>query len=245
MDNARLNAELASVRRRFGSIDGLTADEIAALVDACRLADNPFGEDDAEMADFPAAVVRGVEFRPLTIGASVWLDEYAGKWWGDNDSRYFWALVYALVHGRDKSAFLSVLDEPSARRAIRLMALRFTFSRRALERAVDAALGRVVPRDSKPDASHKSVPWNEMVLALETHSGIPREDWLWGCGAKYAARAYTEMRNALSARSGQGGVRMLDALDGALQSLAVVKKRIKDRLSKSPSATPSPNEVSA
>ena len=238
MDNARLDAELSSVRRRFGSIDLLTADEIAALVDACRLADSPFGEDDAEMADFPTAVVRGVEFRPLTIGASVWLDEYAGKWWRDNDSRYFWALVYALVHGRDKSAFLSVLDEPSARRAIRRMALRFTFSRRALERAVDAALGSVQPRADKPDASHKSVPWNEMVLALETHSGIPREDWLWGRGAKYAAHAYAEMRSAIAARSGKAAPRMLDSLDGALQSLAVVKKRIKDRLSKAKPRTP-------
>ena len=233
MDNRRLEAELAGIRSRFGTIDGLTADEIVSLVDACRLADAPFGDSERELLDMPAAVVRGWEFRPLTIGASVWLDEYAAKWWGDDDNRYFWALVYALVHGHERAAFTMLTSEEAARRAIRRMALHFAFGRKALERAIDAALGR---RDQKPEAggdgSKGPINWSEIVAELEAGTGIRRDVWLWGRAEKYALHAYREMRRIVSARLGGGatGRRMLDALDHALQNLAEVKHAIKTRL---------------
>jgi hypothetical protein len=227
MDTQRLEAELAGIRSRFGTIDCLTADEIVSLVDACRRADAPFGDADRELLDIPAAVVRGFEFRPLTIGASVWLDEFAAKWWGEDDNRYFWALVYALVHGHQRAAFTSLTSEDAARRAIRRMSLHFAFGRAALEKAVDAALGR-----PDPNASTDSEPmdWSAVVAQLEAATGIRRDEWLWGRSERYTMRAYSEMRRLVTMRSGGKARRMLGALDRALQRLAEVKHGIKARL---------------
>lgn len=233
MKNRRLEAELAGIRSRFGTIDGLTADEIAALVDACRRADSPFGSAHKELLGMPAAVLRGYEFRPLTIGASVWLDEYAAKWWGDDSNRYFWALVYALVHGYERAAFTSLTSEEAARRAISRMTLRFAFGRKALERAVDAALGRGEQKKDSADADNDDpLDWSLMVAELEAATGIRRDEWLWGRSEQYTARAYSKMRRLVAMRAGDrdSGKRILDSLDRAIQNLAEIKHGIKTRL---------------
>ena len=233
MKNRRLEAELAGIRSRFGTIDGLTADEIAALVDACRRADSPFGSAHKELLGMPAAVLRGYEFRPLTIGASVWLDEYAAKWWGDDSNRYFWALVYALVHGYERAAFTSLTSEEAARRAISRMTLRFAFGRKALERAVDAALGRRTPdKRAGDDGDESPMDWSAVVAELEAATGIRRDEWLWGRSEQYTAWAYSKMRRLVAMRAGDrdSGKRILDSLDRAIQNLAEIKHGIKTRL---------------
>ena len=220
MDNRRLEAELAGIRSRFGTIDGLTADEIVTLVDACRRADFPFGDANRELLDMPAAVVRGWEFRPLTVGASVWLDEYAAKWWGDDSNRYFWALVYALVHGHERAAFTSLTSEEAARNAIRRMSLHFAFGRKALERAVDAALGRRERKANAVEADDGApLNWSSIVAELETATGIRRDEWLWGRSEHYTAWAYSKMRNQIAMRVGGSSRRAFDALDRAIQHL--------------------------
>ena len=235
--NLRLQQELLDLRSRFGSLDRLTADELAELVDCCRRADSPFGEKSKALIDAPAARLRGFEFRPLTVGASIWLDEYAAKWWGDNDNRYFWALVYALVHGHERAAFLYLTSENAARRAICRMSLQFAFSRRALEEAVDKALGRAGNDgrdDEGPDATAQAAAmtdWTAVVARLEAESGIGRDEWLWGRSAEYTVRAYYELHSFAARCSGAAEKRrMFDELDRAINALARLKKRIKERL---------------
>ena len=235
--NLRLQQELNDLRARFGSLDRLTADELEELVDCCRRADHPFAEKAKALLDAPAATLRGVPFYPLTVGASIWLDEYAEKWWGDDNNRYFWALVYALVHARARAAFACLTSEDSARRAIRRMALHFVFSRRALEEAVDKALGRSgndAPDTREPDAAEREAAmtdWSAMVARLEVESGIVRDDWLWGRSAEYTVRAYHELHVfAARASGGDDRRRMFDELDRAINALARLKKRIKERL---------------
>lgn len=235
--NLRLQQELNDLRAHFGSLDRLTADELEELVDCCRRADHPFDEETKALFDAPAARLRGADFYPLTVGASIWLDEYAEKWWGDDNNRYFWALVYALVHARDKDAFSGMDDKRAARRAIVRMALRFAFSRRALEDAVDAALGRSgndAPDSRGPGAAEREAAmtdWSAMVARLEVESGIMRDDWLWGRSAAYTVRAYHELHVfAARASGGEDRRRMFDELDRAINALARLKKRIKERL---------------
>ena len=227
----RLQKELADIKARFGSLDALTADELEEIVDCCRRMDDPFGDASASLLDVPVAHLRGADFRRLTVGASIWLDEYADRWWGGDDSRYFWALVYALTHSGDPDAFLPLQTERAARAAILRTALRFAFSRRALERAVDAALGRTdaAPR-RMPGEPRVKTEWFSILASLESASGVPLKEWLWGRSAAYTVKAYQEMRHLASMRGGSEGARMFDELDAAINALARAKKRIKDRL---------------
>ena len=221
---------LAQLRGRGVEPSGMTPDELYALAEACRRCADPFGAEGLELLDAPAAVLRGVEFRPLTVGASVWLDEFAGRWWKDDDSRYFWALVYALTHAHDRDAFTPLVTESAARRAIMRMALRFAFGRKALERAVDAALGTRDDAPAETDGSARA-DWSALVARLEAASGIPRGDWLWGCAATYTMRAYCELHRMAAAHAGEGaGPSPKDALDDAMSALARAKAAIVRRL---------------
>ena len=230
----RLEQELADIRKRYGSLDNLTADEIEGLVDCCRRADNPFGDLNGSLVDAPVAVVRGQGFYPLTVGASIWLDEFVLKWWGNDDTCYFWAVVYALIHAREKDAFTGLVEESAARWAILKTCMRFTFAKADLEKAVDLALGRAKsqPKQGVPDTDAKT-DWFALVARLEAASGIKRDDWLWGRSATYTVKAYHELHAYASASAGAGrGVRAFDELDKAINALARLKKSIKERLAK-------------
>ena len=228
MENARLNAELDSIRRRFGSIDGLAADDIAALVDACRLADNPFGKDDAEMADFPAAVVRGVEFRPLTIGASVWLDEYAGRWWPATSKPFFWATVYAMRHAREREAFVRLTGEDAAYKAIKAEVLAIP----ATEEEIVAAIERLDGKQDDPPENPRipkvkqQAEWAKVARRLEVATGLPASYWMWEESSAYIAKAHSDMVEFAVASGGGKTERMRDELDAAVSALARLEAAI-------------------
>ena len=233
MENRHLQSELDDFRQRFGlSLDDLTADEIAAFVDCCRRIDDPYAAANAELAE-PCVRVGRVALHPLTIGASVWLDEYAAKWWGGRGRgrRYFWALAYAMVHANDPAAFEGAKTEAAAYRRIVATCLRFAFSVRALSAAMDRCLGDVRdPEPSRSDRAEGSLDWQRIVARLETHSGIPRDEWIWGRTARYCIRAYADIRR-YARESGMGGAeRVRDELDEAVNALARLKKSIKRRI---------------
>lgn len=233
-DNTRLATELADLRIRYGvGLDSLTADEIASFVDCCRAIDNPYGEVGLTLSELPVARVGGVYFYPLTVGATVWLAEYADKWWRNDATSYFWALCYALIHGHEREAFAELTNIGDARKAILRTCIRFVFTRRALEQAVDKALGRVGMFDATDKKQEEEVQtdWVAFIARLETQTGIKKDEWLWGRSANYVIRAYHDL-HAFSASFAANGVkaRVFDALDKALTNLAVLKKSIKDRL---------------
>ena len=69
-----------------------------------------------------------------------------------------------------------------------------------------------------------------IVARLETHSGIPRDEWIWGRTARYCIRAYADIRR-YARESGMGGAeRVRDELDEAVNALARLKKSIKRRI---------------
>ena len=232
MENLRLQTELNDLRSRYKvRLDDLTAAEIADLVDCCRRVDNPYGDAGVVLSDLPVARIKGVNIYPLTIGASVWLDEYAATWWGKDDTCYFWALVFAMVHAHDRHVFAELTERGKTRRAILATALRFVFDRRTLERAVDKALGSPCIEDRAKVGVETRNDWVAFLARLETQTGIRKDEWLWGRSAAYTIRAYRDL-HAFAAKYATTGdrVRVFDAMDRALNALARLKKRIKDRL---------------
>ena len=243
MGNLRLQNELNDLRSRYKvRLDDLTADEIAELVDCCRKVDDPFGGAGVALSDLPVACIKGVPIYPLTVGASIWLDEYVAEWWGKDNTCYFWALVFAMIHAHEKDVFAQLTDRGKARRRILATCLRFMFDRRTLEQAVDRALG--APSDDgdrKRNETESHNDWVAFLARLETQTGIHRDEWLWGRSAAYTIRAYRDL-HAFAARYAAIGdrVRIFDAMDRALNALARLKKRIKVRLeSRSEEAEPS------
>ena len=235
MKNLGLQRELDDLRARYGvTLDRLTADEIAGLVDCTRRIADPYGAAGVSLIDIPVARVRGVDFRPLSVGASVWLSEYAERWWGDDPTCYFWALVYALVHANDRDAFADLTDRGAARAAIVRTCLRLALSRSEVEDAVDKALGRVGDLYDTPASKERKearTDWAGFVARLETQTGIPSDEWLWGRSAAYAQRAYQDLHSyAAWLSQSSAKVRVFDAMDKAISALARLKKSIRDRI---------------
>lgn len=236
-----LENTLRDLRDRYGAgACALTADEMFDLVRCVERVERPFGDVNADAVGFPVRVCEGVHFWRLTAGASAWLDEFAGAWWGGerDEKRYFWALCYALAHARDREAFAG-LDTPSrAYEAIRRFVLKCPATEKELSLAVDRVLGRAVdaddPRRGGGDVRDGAVDWSRLVMRLETQSGVRADEWLWGRSAGYLVRAYNDLRAfaiRYGAAQGEGAGRMTDLLDDALNALARCKARISRRLS--------------
>ena len=217
----RLQLEINDVRKRLGIEP--SAEDIIALYEACNRCDAPFQKSNLALIGAPVEV-GGVNLWPLTIGASIWLDEYAFKWWGKSNTLMHWALVFAFVKGYEQDVFIELITESKAHKAIKETCLQFACNEKELENAIDQ-LTHKKPITGKPETVTPNPDWERVISELELTSGIPADVWLWGKSASYTARTYLEHRKILSLASGSqpNGT---DALDDAITALAMVKRQI-------------------
>lgn len=233
---------LAALEAAGVSRNALKPGELYALAHAAARCANPFSEVNAELADRPIFVCRGVWLWPPTAGAMIWLTEFAAKWWKGDSLRFHWAHVYALIHARDPVAFAPLTDKWVALRAVMGCALRLAVHGRELAAAIRKAYGEEVgageksgrknpPTPTKNSNSQHATDFAQIVARLEVQSGIPRSAWLWERSLLYVYTAYSEMRSFAAACSGKGGEgRMIDEFDEALTNLAKVKAAIMRRV---------------
>ncbi len=236
MYELRFRKEAQFLRDGHGiGMDDLTAVELAALVHAVERVCSPFSDVNAELAERPVPVCRGVWFWRPTAGAQMWLDEYAARWWPKGTLRWKWAQVYALKNARDAEAFAPLTKRWRAERAIVMCALRLPVHGAELQDALNRAYG-VMPHDAPRGRRTRAermkaeaqTDFASIVARLEVESGIPRDTWLWGRSLAYALDAYVQMHQFAAAFSMSGGerTRMRDELDDALRNLAAVKDGI-------------------
>lgn len=221
--------ELKSVGVTFAD---LTADEIERVVKACERMSRPFSSVNADAVGFPVKVGGTMELFKLTIGATCWLDEFAGKWWSVDSKRYFWAMVYAMAHARDPEAFLKLTDETVATAAIREMALGASVTEGELMTAIDAVLGdQRETSGNAPTRAPTQPDWASIVQELETATGLPCDVWVWRRSLDWVIGCYATHHNYIRAVRGERAVRMKDDLDRATNALARVRcdilKRVK------------------
>jgi hypothetical protein len=222
-------SELDKLRARGIAVADLEPDELEALVHACDRMASPFSDVNADAAGMPLPVGNGVYFWRPTIGACLWLDEYAGKWWKDRPMRLKWAFVYALVHAREPDAFSSLTKEDEAEAAIKREALRLVVN----EGEVDAALDRLFPADESKSATpppEAQPDWAAILARLETQTGIPSRDWMWGKSSAYALRCYCDLTHFAAASGGAKAQRMRDERDRAANALARLGEAISSRI---------------
>ena len=226
---------LQQLRERGVEAGALTPAELFELCEACRRCASPFSDVDAELAERPVFVCRGVWLWPLTAGAQVWLCECAAKWWRRESLRWRWAQVYALRHARERDAFVGLTDRWRAEAAVLRCALTLPVHGEELTAAMARAYGidmRAARRPRTPKDGGARHDFASLVARLEAESGIPRDTWLWGRSLGYMIKAYHELHAfaAAYARDGQARERMRDELDEAMSALAQVRAAIVRRV---------------
>ena len=230
----RLQSVLADLHDRYGATAAdLTADELEALVFACKRVDNPFSEINAELMEQPIHVCKGVWMWPLTAGAAVWLTEYASKWWKPTSTMYRWAQAYALVNGRCEGAFLSLDTKWRARAAILKTALSFGCHIGELNAAIDRAYGvdpYHQPKKKSKVEEEADVDFAALVARLEVSSGIAAETWLWGRSLVSMMKSYRELSALAKAVFVGEKAQAQMELDEAVENLARICAKIGERL---------------
>ena len=239
MFELRFQKEAQSLRERYGiGLDDLTAWEVAQLVHAVERICAPFSDVNAELAERPVNVC-GVWLWPVTVGAQLWLDEYAGKWWKPGSRMQLLAIAYAMRNARNADAFIGLTERCSATMAVLRSALTLPVRMAELYDAICRANGAHI-HDAPPGKRSRAEKLREqaqtdfasIVARLEVESGIPRSVWLWERSLMYTFTAYAELHEFASVFSDGCGrrARMLDALDDALKNLALVKREIVSRV---------------
>lgn len=228
--NLHLTRALADLSGRMGvRIADLTADEMADIVHAADRCADPFREVNADAAGMPVRVCEGVHFWKLTIGASVWLDQYASPILGGRSPRYKMALVHALVHAREPDAFEGLDTEARILRACRRTARRISATPAEVNAALDVVLG-LAPDLRQKDVSDAAADWCALCARLETQTGIPAREWIWNRSAAYAVKCYNDLHQFAAAYAGAGNTHLRDELDAACEALQVLKVRIMNRV---------------
>lgn len=232
------NHEIDNLRSAGVELSDLTGEEIVALVRAVDRLRSPFSNVNADICGMPIEV-RGcdVVLWKLTVGATVWLNEYAKKWWLDRGMRkaYFWAMVYALANARKPDAFVGLTKEQEAHEKIQALGLRLCVHEQEIADAVEIALE---VRESQPKTGNPNVPeapdqqtdWATVIARIEGQSGIPAEKWCWQRSADYVLRVHEDLKRFAELAAGGKPDRMRDENDMATSDLAKLRAAIVERV---------------
>ena len=232
--------EITNLKQVGVEITDLSGAEIVALVKAVEKLRNPFSGVNLDVVGAPITV-GGVTLWKLTVGATVWLAEFARNWWlyRGKEKAYFWALVYACVNARRKGAFITLTDEKTAHDAITKMALKMAVYEDELAKAVNDCLEvreATAPKLNKgkepEDKPEIQTDWASIIARLEGQTGIPADEWCWNRSADYALRVHEDLQRFAKAAAGEKVAEMRDEADMATSALARLRSQIKARVEK-------------
>ena len=232
--------EITNLKQVGVEITDLSGAEIVALVKAVEKLRNPFSGVNLDVVGAPITV-GGVTLWKLTVGATVWLAEFARNWWlyRGKEKAYFWALVYACVNARRKGAFITLTDEKTAHEEITKMALKMAVYEDELAKAVNDCLEvreATAPKLNKgkepEDKPEIQTDWASIIARLEGQTGIPADEWCWNRSADYALRVHEDLQRFAKAAAGEKVAEMRDEADMATSALAKLRSQIKARVEK-------------
>ena len=232
--------EITNLKQVGVEITDLSGAEIVALVKVVERLRNPFSGVNLDVVGSPITV-GGVTLWKLTVGATVWLAEFARNWWlyRGKEKAYFWALVYACVNARRKGAFIALTDEKTAHEEITKMALKMAVYEDELAKAVNDCLEvreATAPKLNKgkepEDKPEIQTDWASIIARLEGQTGIPADEWCWNRSADYALRVHEDLQRFAKAAAGEKVAEMRDEADMATSALARLRAQIKARVEK-------------
>lgn len=217
---------LRELRGRWGII--LTDAEVLWIVQLCERVICPGGGGDLEYIGMPERVGHSDVFLwRLTIGAAIWLEECAFRWWSDSN-QLIRANAFALAHARRGDVFRDLYIRETAERVIK----QWFRGLGCTHEELDEAISRLYPpqetlggdRDGKAIDNH-AWSWGAIIDDLEATTGIQADHWLWDQAVGVTLRRLALAKQVAAA--GVGGDVDKDT-DKALFNLAQAKKSIID-----------------
>ena len=236
--SVRLRTILSDLKAKGITANDLTADELEMLVHAVDRANNPYRGLNARLVGKPVRVAGELYIWPVTLGAKIWLTEYAERWWKRGTMMHTWATVYALHHARDPEAFTCLETRGCARFAIMRTMLRFCVHEAELRDAIARCNGihrldapRKAKAKTRPD--EQVVGFSRFAAELEAGTGIAVKTWLWGKSLDETIDAWRTMKTLSRAAhggkaSGDDDADLNDALENLAAAIsAIVTARVK------------------
>lgn len=181
---------LAGVRECAAAGCELTPEQYAEILDAARGAIDP-GPAVSELLQLPVTV-GSVVLWPVTIGASMWWQEFGQRFFErESPSDQVLAVAWMLAHARRPEIFSRATTRREACKLVRS----WIWGRvrgctvKEIEAAVEKCLGeRQADTDSAVDGSAVSgAEWGDYIAGLCAGFHRPPEYFLWACSAKFVA----------------------------------------------------------
>lgn len=180
---------------------------------------------------------------PMTISAAQWYRNNASVWFKHSPLFTFYALAFALCHGRgdpipdtthrgwferlvrrvldlrETRTLCDLRDRRAAAEAVEAWLERIGASRRELEAAVDAVLKLGdQPDDAEEAADMPGVNYDDLIHELAMLSGTDPDYWRTKTSKDATIRAYVNVCNIERARRGSSGPPIADALTEAIRA---------------------------
>lgn len=206
-----------------------TPDEIVWLHELGKRVADVMGEVDRDLLALPFRA-GNVLLYPITIAAEIWLDGVASRCLPET-AEYNNAMLYALAHGKQETAFDGLHDAPSIRAAVRTWLRTVTATRAELIHAASKALRLEdsVPNHDRPGLTDDKVTWAEYLSRVQEEVGGDLKDWLWktsACGVAALLRASVLRRCETNSGDGEHPalVKAIDRLQKAFAAIVEAHK---------------------
>lgn len=139
--------------------------------------------DRAEVSTWlpPMVSIGGVDLYETTVQARLWLEKYASKWWGDDDTMDVLATAWALAHGRTPGVFSAMTNENKAQIAIGLWAASLPVTIAQLREAMTRifGIGESVTMDSPLEGKNLDpFEWGDLIGRVVVSAKVRPDDVL-------------------------------------------------------------------
>jgi len=191
------------------------------------LAENAIGKESVnDYFEAKIKIGRNLYLQPLTIGATIWLERYAAKWFANNPRKDLWSVAFAMANSDNKKLITGLTDRQTAWRTIRKFMFRnFFISETKLLKAVNSLLAEtnydyvtINENEYKVDATG----WGVIVSTLSSKYGIHPINLLWN----YSIQSITELiKNIPHESSKQSAMDNIEAFVAFKELLKYLEKK--------------------
>lgn len=197
------------------------------IVQLCDRVICPGGAAALDLIGIPERVGRSETWLwPFTIGAAVWFERCACRWFADSPGAIMRAEAFVLAHARDKAVLTAIRDRFTAENRMGEWEAALDCTQAELADAIDRLYPAPIKEQTDKPKPRKPPPdWDGLVGELEAITGIQSDHWLWDLSMDATIRRLWQARQIAAAGMGAACPHN-DPLNDALADLAQAKAAI-------------------